>query len=108
MLALAILLASGRLVPRCLQRQSPTASDIFLIASLLNALALFITDVMTYNRGGMAADDADAPEPTTTQIVELKKVDKAALPPVQYERLTDNRYSSLETTSTILAFICQN
>ncbi|KAJ4400017.1 hypothetical protein N0V91_008992 [Didymella pomorum] len=74
LLALAILLASGRLVPRFLQRQSPTTSDSFLIASILNALALFITDILTYSWGGMAGDDADAPEPSDAQRIALKKV----------------------------------
>jgi hypothetical protein len=74
MLGLAILIASGRLVPRIIQRQHPTVSDSFLIASILNAIGLFITDTLTYHWGGMAAEDADAPEPSVDQIIALKKV----------------------------------
>ncbi|KAF2123835.1 hypothetical protein P153DRAFT_351315 [Dothidotthia symphoricarpi CBS 119687] len=74
LLALAILLASGRLIPRFLQRQYPTISDSFLIAAIINAIALFITDVMTYKWGGMAEDDPDAPEPSIAHVVALKKV----------------------------------
>jgi hypothetical protein len=47
-------------------------SDSFLIASILNAIGLFATDVLTYKWGGMADDDA--PEPSTAQLVALKKV----------------------------------
>ena len=73
MLVLAVLIASGRLIPRLLQRQSLTLSDSFLVASLLNAVALFTTDVMTYSWGGMS-DDADAPEPSPARQIGLKKV----------------------------------
>ena len=69
LLALALVLASGRLVPRCIQRMNPTASDIFLIISILNTIALFTTDVMTYKMGGMSDDDP--PEET---LAKLKKV----------------------------------
>ena len=79
LLALATLLASGRLVPRLLQRQLPTVSDSFLIASLLNALALFTTDVMTYSWGGMSGNDVDAPEPSAVQRIALKKVASLSL-----------------------------
>ncbi|EAT76514.1 hypothetical protein HBI56_230980 [Parastagonospora nodorum] len=72
LLSLAILIASGRLLPRLAQRAQPTASDSFLIASILNAIGLFVTDVMTYKWGGMAGDDA--PEPPTAQLIALKKV----------------------------------
>jgi hypothetical protein len=68
-MSLAIVLASGRLVPRVLQRINPTASDCFLIASILNMLALFITDAMTYKLGGMS----DA-EPSESDLIKLKKV----------------------------------
>lgn len=68
-MALAIVLASGRLLPRALQRVHPTASDSFLIASILNMLALFITDTMTYQLGGMS----DA-EPSEADLITLKKV----------------------------------
>jgi hypothetical protein len=57
-----------------LQRQSPTVSDSLLIASILNAFALFITDTLTYSWGGMAEDDADAPEPSVARRIALKKV----------------------------------
>jgi hypothetical protein len=72
LLSLAIFIASGRLIPRLLQRQRPTYSDSFLIASLVNPVALFITDVMTYKWGGMADDDA--PEPPIERLIALKKV----------------------------------
>jgi hypothetical protein len=49
-------------------------SDSFLIASILNAIALFITDVITYNWGGMDEYDPDAPEPPASQQIALKKV----------------------------------
>ncbi|KAH9881158.1 hypothetical protein J1614_001653 [Plenodomus biglobosus] len=73
LLALAMLIASGRLIPRLLHRQRPTTSDNFLIASILNAIALFITDVMTYSWGGMS-DDPDAPELSEDRAIALKKV----------------------------------
>jgi hypothetical protein len=72
LLTLAIIIASGRLIPRLLQRQQPTVSDSFLIASILNAIGLFATDVLTYKWGGMADDDA--PKPSTAQLIALKKV----------------------------------
>jgi hypothetical protein len=71
MLALAIFIASGRLIPRLLSRQSPTVSDSFLIASILDGLGLFITDTMTYQWGGMAEDDVEIP---VDQLKALKKV----------------------------------
>ncbi|KAJ4986625.1 archaeal flagellin n-terminal-like domain-containing protein [Stagonosporopsis vannaccii] len=71
LLVLATLLALCRLVPRLVQRQHPTPSDTFLIASILNAVALFITDVMTYSWGGMSED---APEPSVARAISLKKV----------------------------------
>ena len=74
LLALAIFIASGRLVPKLLQRQYPTLSDSFLIASLLNIIALFITDFMTYKLGGMDEYDPTAPEPPVSQTISLKKV----------------------------------
>ncbi|KAL5378365.1 hypothetical protein DPSP01_009122 [Paraphaeosphaeria sporulosa] len=69
LMALAIMLASGRLVPRVLQHIHPTTSDSFLIASILNMLALFITDTMTYKLGGMS--DAG---PSEADLIKLKKV----------------------------------
>lgn len=71
LLALAMLLASGRLVPRLLQRQCPTVSDSLLIASILDAIGLFITDYLTYIWGGMSDD---VPEPSTARVIALKKV----------------------------------
>lgn len=73
-MALALLLASGRLIPRFLLRQYPTVSDSFLIASILNAIGLFITDVLTYEWGGMGGDDPDAPGPSDARVIALKKV----------------------------------
>ncbi|KAH9874301.1 hypothetical protein IAQ61_004932 [Plenodomus lingam] len=72
-LVLAMLVASGRLVPRFLQRQLPTVSDDFLIASILNAVALFITDLMTYRWGGMS-DDWDMEDTSIAREIALKKV----------------------------------
>jgi hypothetical protein len=74
LLALAIFVASGRLVPKLLQRQYPTLSDSFLIASILNTIALFVTDVLTYKLGGMDEYDPTAPEPPISQAIALKKV----------------------------------
>ncbi|KAF1969643.1 archaeal flagellin N-terminal-like domain-containing protein [Bimuria novae-zelandiae CBS 107.79] len=69
LLALAIVVASGRLVPRLVQRMSPTMSDSFLVASVLNTIALFVTDVMTYDLGGISDD-----EPSEVNLIKLKKV----------------------------------
>jgi hypothetical protein len=74
LLALAIFVASGRLVPKIWQRQHPTLSDSFLIASILNTIALFITDFLTYKLGGMEEYDPTAPEPSISQAIALKKV----------------------------------
>ena len=71
LLALAMLLASGRLVPRLIQRQCPTVSDSLLIASILDAIGLFITDYLTYIWGGISDD---VPEPSTARVIALKKV----------------------------------
>lgn len=70
MLALGIVTALGRLIPRFLHRQSFTVSDCFLIASIGNAVALFITDVMTYRWGGMGESDASS----DALAISLKKV----------------------------------
>lgn len=80
LLVLALLLASARLVTRLLQKQYPTVSDSFLIASVLNAIALFITDVMTYKWGGMSEYDPDAPEPPIERTIALKKVNTEPSP----------------------------
>ncbi|KAJ8117177.1 hypothetical protein OPT61_g1556 [Boeremia exigua] len=74
LLVLATLLASCRLVPRFLQRHYPTLSDCFLVASILDAFALFITDVMTYSWGGMSGGSVKTSEPSTTRAISLKKV----------------------------------
>jgi hypothetical protein len=78
LLSLAMLIASGRLVPRLLQRLNPTVSDSFLLASIINAIGLFITDAMTYKWGGMASDDA--PEPPEDRLIALKKVNHSLVP----------------------------
>jgi hypothetical protein len=52
-------------------------SDCFLIASILDAIGLFVTDVMTYKWGGMAGDNA--PEPPTEQLIALKKVSYSSM-----------------------------
>lgn len=66
-----MLVASGRLVPRLLQRQRLTLSDCLLVASILDAIGLFITDVMTYELGGMSEEEL---ETTDAQQIALKKV----------------------------------
>ena len=78
LLGLAILIASGRLLPRSLQHQRLNTSDGFVIASIVDAIGLFITDVLTYKWGGMS-DDESSPagsdsEDTVKQLVALKKV----------------------------------
>ncbi|USP77939.1 hypothetical protein yc1106_05213 [Curvularia clavata] len=71
LLGFCILVASGRLVPRLLQRQRLTLSDCLLVASILDAIGLFITDVMTYELGGMSEEDL---ETSHAQQIALKKV----------------------------------
>lgn len=66
-----MLVASGRLVPRLLQRQRLTLSDCLLVASILDAIGLFITDVMTYELGGMSEEELEI---TDAQQIALKKV----------------------------------
>jgi hypothetical protein len=66
-------IASGRLVPRLLQRQALTVSDSFLVASILNAIGLFTTDTLTYKWGGMAEDEGGS-EQSAAELVALKKV----------------------------------
>ncbi|UPX18612.1 uncharacterized protein EKO05_0008906 [Ascochyta rabiei] len=73
LLALAVVIASGRLVPQLVQHHHLTISDQFLIASIFNAVALFTTDVITYKLGGMS-DDIEGPEPSIAQATALKKV----------------------------------
>jgi hypothetical protein len=74
LLALAMFVASGRLVPRLWQRLHLTLSDTFLIASVIDATCLFITDALTYKWGGMADNSSDGPEPSANQMIALKKV----------------------------------
>ncbi|KAH7380546.1 hypothetical protein DE146DRAFT_637540 [Phaeosphaeria sp. MPI-PUGE-AT-0046c] len=72
LLALALFIASGRLIPRIVSLQHLTVSDWFLVASIADAIGLFITDFITYKWGGMAGDDA--PEQSMERMVALKKV----------------------------------
>lgn len=85
LLALAMLVASGRLVPRFLQRQCPTVSDSLLIASILDAIGLFVTDYLTYTWGGMSDD---VPEPSVARVIALKKVNRQLGSMDQTEQLT--------------------
>lgn len=71
LLGFCILVASGRLVPRLLQRQRLTLSDCLLVASILDAIGLFVTDVMTYELGGMSEEEL---ETTEARRIALKKV----------------------------------
>lgn len=106
LLAVAIVLASGRLVPRAIQRLSPSISDIFLIISILNTIALFITDVMTYKLGGMSDD-----EPSEADYIKLLKVSWRHLSQGVWRHwvlIGQYRSNSLETTSTIQVSIYQN
>jgi hypothetical protein len=84
LMALALLLASGRLVPRLVQRQYPTLSDSLLIASILDIIGLFVTDYLTYIWGGMT-DDAEA---STARVIALKKVSRQLGPVHQAKELT--------------------
>lgn len=72
LLALALFIASGRLIPRLVSLQRLNVSDWFLVASLLDAIGLFITDFMTYKWGGMG--DENSPDPSDPQRIALKKV----------------------------------
>ncbi|PVH92586.1 hypothetical protein DM02DRAFT_619851 [Periconia macrospinosa] len=74
LMVLAIFLASARIVTRLLQRQYPTVSDSFLIASVLNTIGLFITDALTYKYGGMEDYDPNSPVPPVEVTIALKKV----------------------------------
>lgn len=75
LLLLAAIVACARLVPRFIHHQYPTASDGALLASLLNATALFITDYMTYLWGGMS-EGTDSVEPSEAMQTSLKKVSR--------------------------------
>ncbi|CAJ0553193.1 Ff.00g117050.m01.CDS01 [Fusarium sp. VM40] len=75
LLGVSALLVLARLTLRTIrQRQSLTISDWFLIASLLDAAALFGTDTAAYNLGGMDEYDPNAPERSITDQITLKKV----------------------------------
>lgn len=75
MLSIAILLTSLRLFLRLvLQRSRLTLSDWFLIMSAADAIALFATDVMSYNLGGMDDYDPDAPPKPIPDQISLMKV----------------------------------
>ncbi|PTD10675.1 hypothetical protein HYE67_007855 [Fusarium culmorum] len=56
------------------QRQSLTVSDWFLIASWLDAAALFGTDTASYNLGGMDEYDPEAPPRSIEDQVALAKI----------------------------------
>lgn len=73
-MAIATLIACGRLVPRLLQQQRLNVSDWFLVASILDALGLFITDTLTYKWGGMSDEDPGESEEAMKQLIALKKV----------------------------------
>jgi len=81
-MGLAILLASGRLVPRLVQRQCLTVSDNLLIISILDVIGLFITDTMTYHLGGMSEEETEIP---LSQVIALKKA-RSHAPLVRWRR----------------------
>lgn len=70
-LALTLLRLFLRLV---LQRTRLTLSDWLLIASSLDGIALFVTDTMAYNLGGMDDWDPDAPPKPIADQISLMKV----------------------------------
>lgn len=73
--AVASLLVLARLTLRTIrQQQSLTISDWFLIASWLDAAALFGTDTAAYNLGGMDEYDPEAPERSMEDQIALAKV----------------------------------
>ncbi|KAK2767209.1 archaeal flagellin n-terminal-like domain-containing protein [Colletotrichum kahawae] len=75
LLSLAIVFVFARLFLRLVrQRQKLTLSDWILIASLCDAIALFTTDTMAYNLGGMDEYDPKAPEPPVADQIKLMKV----------------------------------
>lgn len=75
LLSLAIVFVFARLFLRLVrQRQKLTLSDWILIASLCDAIALFTTDAMAYNLGGMDEYDPKAPEPPVADQIKLMKV----------------------------------
>ncbi|KAI8654558.1 hypothetical protein NCS57_01202300 [Fusarium keratoplasticum] len=56
------------------QKQNLTISDWLLVASLLDAAALFGTDTASYNLGGMDEYDPNKPERSTEDQITLMKV----------------------------------
>lgn len=71
-MAVAMVFISMRLFLRLgLQRTRLTISDWFIVASACDLIALFATDVMAYNLGGMD-DDFDPRTPMDDQISLLK------------------------------------
>ncbi|KAL6925383.1 hypothetical protein FSHL1_002630 [Fusarium sambucinum] len=56
------------------QRQSLTVSDWFLIASWIDAAALFGTDTASYNLGGMDEYDPEAPPRSIEDQIALAKI----------------------------------
>ncbi|KAK7934563.1 archaeal flagellin n-terminal [Apiospora marii] len=72
LMAVAMVFVSMRLFLRLgLQRTRLTISDWFIVASACDLIALFATDVMAYNLGGMD-DDFDPRTPMEDQISLLK------------------------------------
>ncbi|KZL71731.1 archaeal flagellin n-terminal-like domain-containing protein [Colletotrichum incanum] len=75
LLGLAVSLVLARLYLRLIrQHQKLTISDWILIVSILDAIALFSTDTMAYNLGGMDEYDPDAPEAPEDEQIRLMKV----------------------------------
>ncbi|KAK1625094.1 archaeal flagellin N-terminal-like domain-containing protein [Colletotrichum phormii] len=75
LLGLAVVLVLARLWLRLVrQHQKLTISDWILIVSLLDATALFTTDTMAYNLGGMDEYDPEAPEAPIEEQILLMKV----------------------------------
>jgi hypothetical protein len=71
----ASLLVLARLTLRTIrQRQNLTTSDWFLIASWLDAAALFGTDTAAYNLGGMDEYDPEAPPRSIEDQIALAKI----------------------------------
>lgn len=71
LMVLCMLVASGRLVPRLVQGQHLTLSDSLLVVSILDAIGLFATDVLTYEYGGMSEEETES---SVAQTIALKKV----------------------------------
>ncbi|KAF4975677.1 hypothetical protein FZEAL_7567 [Fusarium zealandicum] len=75
LLGVATILVLARLFLRTIrQHQNLTISDWFLVASLLDAAALFGTDAAAYNLGGMDEYDPNAPERSLEDQITLMKV----------------------------------